>query len=190
MCIQGWMHQTRQPIGSLPHFWGLRLCMEMDVLAFWNLCSSLLLSLPFPVLNLLYIPKSLFFPFTMPLLIKPHKEQILRFWGVRKRRQKTFQRKRFWSFCSNLYSSDHREVVAMWSTAKNIPSGSVINNYGKDLIFEPLFSYIKIDIIILTHCTWTGISHSLTPIPTSLFCYSIWLSSFQDHSLDFSISRL
>ena len=60
--------------------WGLRVCKVLavgtDASAFWNILL-LLLPLPFPDSNLLHSPKNLFSSFSVPLVIKPDKQQIL-----------------------------------------------------------------------------------------------------------------
>lgn len=72
---------------------------------------------------------SFFFPFITPLLIKPDREQIDT--GVLRCQGKKAENIPKEEVLIGLlfYSSDHREVVAMWPIAKNLRSGSAINNY-------------------------------------------------------------
>lgn len=124
--------------------------MEIDILAFWYLCSSCL------YLCLSQIQTSYILPRDFPSLSKEDKEQISEFWGESGTgSQKHPEKKRFWWLCSKLISGDHREVTAMWLIAKNVSSESAIDSYSrKDLTSEPLFSYVERDIIIPTHCSW------------------------------------
>lgn len=107
---------------------------------YFSFLESLLLFLfllPFPDSNLLHSPKSLFFLQGVDI-------RVLR--KIREWKQKRFQRKRFRLFCCNLFSGDHREVAAMWTTAKNISSGPAINIYvamGRILLLSLCFTMLK-----------------------------------------------